>query len=144
MDEDEPMVHTVAGGAGTAGGDDRTRLGEPTAGDDLRSLGAAAGAADILIFRRVSPNGHVHLGGWGRGTGWAGIVDVDDVSDPVFEQAVRTGEIIRHHGASARTPDGVPVSASIGCATMRPGNTVEETFHEADSAMYADKAERRP
>jgi len=40
----------------------------------VRSLGAD----DLLLFRRVSTGRLVHLGGCGRGEGWAGIVEIGD------------------------------------------------------------------
>ncbi len=40
----------------------------------MRSLGAD----DLLLFRRVSTGRLVHLGGCGRGEGWAGIVEIGD------------------------------------------------------------------
>ncbi len=43
------------------------------------------GAEDLLLFRRVAADRLVHLGGCGRGEGWAGIVEVTSmgwVTDP--------------------------------------------------------------
>ena len=37
---------------------------------------ASIGAADVFVLRRVTGQRFVHLGGSGRGEGWAGIVEV--------------------------------------------------------------------
>lgn len=37
---------------------------------------AAAGAADMFVFRRITADRFVHVGGVGRGEGWAGNVDL--------------------------------------------------------------------
>src|SRR4029077_13015618 len=39
-------------------------------------LAASVGATDIVVLRRVTGQRFVHLGGAGRGEGWAGIVEV--------------------------------------------------------------------
>lgn len=100
--------------------------------DEVTRLTHEAGARDVLVFRRISAHAHAHLGGAGRGKGWAGIVEVDDASDPVFEEAVRTGVITRHDGGSARivgpyyaaTAAIVPVNADVavvwGCPSGSP------------------------
>lgn len=52
-----------------------------------KSMSAQAedlGVIDALLFRRVSPVSWAHLGGFGRGRGWAGIVDVDDADEPML------------------------------------------------------------
>ena len=37
---------------------------------------AAAGAEDLFVLRRVGGDRFAHLGGAGRGAGWAGIVEI--------------------------------------------------------------------
>lgn len=71
--------------------------GEPTWGyesalDGNPRLAAAAselGVVDALLFRRVSPTTWAHLGGLGRGRGWAGIIDVDEGDDPLTARIPR-------------------------------------------------------
>ncbi|HEU6443736.1 MAG TPA: diguanylate cyclase [Gaiellaceae bacterium] len=41
----------------------------------------AAHASDLFVFRRVAEQRFAHVGGFGRGAGWAGINEVDD-DDP--------------------------------------------------------------
>jgi diguanylate cyclase (GGDEF)-like protein len=43
---------------------------------DLEKLCAEAGVEDALVFRRISTTTWAHLGGLGRGRGWAGVVEV--------------------------------------------------------------------
>jgi hypothetical protein len=43
------------------------------------------GVQDGLLFRRLSRTSWAHLGGFGRGRGWAGIVQVDARCDPLVE-----------------------------------------------------------
>lgn len=38
---------------------------------------ASVGARDLFVLRRVSGNRFVHFGGSGRGSGWAGLIEVD-------------------------------------------------------------------
>jgi diguanylate cyclase (GGDEF)-like protein len=38
----------------------------------------AAGAADLFVLRRVADGRFAHLGGAGRGAGWAGIVEISE------------------------------------------------------------------
>lgn len=50
------------------------------------------GVVDAFVFRRVSATRWAHLGGLGRGRGWAGLVDVEDGSEPLL------GDVPRHTG----------------------------------------------
>jgi diguanylate cyclase (GGDEF)-like protein len=51
-------------------------LPQPWSSATVEEVAAAAGADDLLVFRRVAAGGFAHLGGSGRGAGWAGIVEV--------------------------------------------------------------------
>lgn len=42
------------------------------------------GVVDALLFRRLSASRWAHLGGFGRGRGWAGLVDVDIAEEPLM------------------------------------------------------------
>ncbi len=44
------------------------------------------GVVDALLFRRLSATSWAHLGGLGRGRGWAGIVTLTDVEEPWLSQ----------------------------------------------------------
>src|SRR5262249_12024682 len=52
-------------------------------------------APDVFVLRRVSPGRFVHLGGEGRGEGWAGIVEASLEDDVAVEQALRTVQPVR-------------------------------------------------
>jgi diguanylate cyclase (GGDEF)-like protein len=57
-------------------------------------VAAAAGADDLLVFRRVGEGGFAHLGGSGRGAGWAGIVEVGVDDDGPLLAAILDGETV--------------------------------------------------
>jgi diguanylate cyclase (GGDEF)-like protein len=59
---------------------DGVALSEPVA-----DVAARLGVRDGLVFRRLSRTSWAHLGGIGRGKGWAGIVEVDAQCDPLLE-----------------------------------------------------------
>ncbi len=52
---------------------------------------------DSFVLRRIGPDRWAHLGGSGRGEGWAGIVEVDEVTTPVIVRAAEIGvERVQH------------------------------------------------
>ncbi len=81
-------------------------------------LAARLGVRDGLVFRRVTHTSWAHLGGFGRGRGWAGVVEVDASCDPLVELVPATpGELTRSatcrpRGCSAPTT----ASAAPSCA----------------------------
>jgi len=50
----------------------------------VHDLATRLGIVDALLFRRLSASTWAHLGGFGRGRGWAGVVDVTDAHDPLL------------------------------------------------------------
>lgn len=60
-----------------------SQLPEAAADQAVSDVAAALGAADLFVFRRVSDGRFVHVGGVGRGKGWAGVVELalDEESD---------------------------------------------------------------
>jgi hypothetical protein len=61
---------------------------------------ASIGAADVFVLRRVSGQRFVHLGGSGRGEGWAGIVEVAIDDEKPLAEALQTGKPVSlDHGA---------------------------------------------
>jgi hypothetical protein len=52
-------------------------------------------ADDVFVLRRVGPGRFVHLGGKGRGEGWAGIVEANVQEDAAVAEALRTGKPVR-------------------------------------------------
>jgi hypothetical protein len=65
-----------------------------------RAAAASVGAGDVFVLRRVSTSRFVHLGGVGRGEGWAGIVEVALEEEADLRQALASDEIVRldHNG----------------------------------------------
>jgi hypothetical protein len=63
------------------------------------ALAASVGATDVFVLRRVTGQRFVHLGGAGRGEGWAGIVEVTLEDEAPLSEALRTGNPVRiEHG----------------------------------------------
>ena len=52
-------------------------------------------APDVFVLRRVSPGRFVHLGGSGRGEGWAGIVEASLEDDASFAEALKSEQPVR-------------------------------------------------
>jgi hypothetical protein len=52
-------------------------------------------ADDVFVLRRVAPGRFVHLGGKGRGEGWAGIVEASVDEDAAVAQALQTEKPVR-------------------------------------------------
>ena len=63
-------------------------------------LAASIGATDVFVLRRVTGQRFVHLGGAGRGEGWAGIVEVTLEDEAPLSEALRNGKPVRleHRG----------------------------------------------
>jgi diguanylate cyclase (GGDEF)-like protein len=58
---------------------------------ELSELASALGAEDLFVFRRVSPTVFSHLGGAGRGAGWAGNIELDSRDEHHLRAALRSG-----------------------------------------------------
>jgi len=73
---------------------DDTTVSAPWSTATAEELAAAAGADDLLVFRRVTEGRFAHLGGAGRGVGWAGIVEVGVEEEEPLLAAVLGGETV--------------------------------------------------
>ena len=62
---------------------------------DARVAAVTAGAPDVFVLRRVTAGRFVHLGGAGRGEGWAGIVEVSLDGEADLDRAIASDEIVR-------------------------------------------------
>lgn len=58
---------------------------------DLDRRLTAAGLVDVLVFKRIVDGRYAHIGGRGRGEGWAGIVEVDLAGEPQVAKLLRRG-----------------------------------------------------
>jgi diguanylate cyclase (GGDEF)-like protein len=61
----------------------------------LAELADALGAEDMFIFRRISPEVFSHLGGVGRGEGWAGNIELRSREERHFMAALGSGQAHR-------------------------------------------------
>jgi diguanylate cyclase (GGDEF)-like protein len=96
---------------------------DPAGAGAARVLAEQLGVIDALLFRRVGPGIWAHLGGLGRGRGWAGLVDVDEAADPlVCRIPAGVGEVRRVHFAEPTRVLG-PYYA-IAAAVVRISNDV--------------------
>jgi diguanylate cyclase (GGDEF)-like protein len=57
-------------------------------------IAAAANAADLFVFRRVSERRFAHVGGAGRGAGWAGIVEITVEDEPLVAAALTELDVV--------------------------------------------------
>jgi diguanylate cyclase (GGDEF)-like protein len=67
----------------------------------LEEVAAAAGAVDMFLFRRIDPGRFAHIGGVGRGVGWAGIVEVGVADEPFVAEALTTNTVVRRYVGEA-------------------------------------------
>jgi diguanylate cyclase (GGDEF)-like protein len=56
-------------------------------------IAQAAGAADLFVFRRIAEDRFAHLGGVGRGAGWAGILEIGVEDEPLVRGALADGSV---------------------------------------------------
>ena len=59
----------------------------------LAGAASSVGAADVFVFRRVTAERFVHVGGLGRGESWAGNVDLILAEDVHAREAVASGNV---------------------------------------------------
>ena len=59
----------------------------------LARAASSVGAADVFVFRRVTAERFVHVGGLGRGESWAGNVDLILAEDAHAREAVASGSV---------------------------------------------------
>src|SRR6476620_1834500 len=62
---------------------------------------ASVGAADLFVLRRITGNRFVHFGGSGRGSGWAGLIEVATSEEASLREALSTRRP-RREGARVR------------------------------------------
>jgi hypothetical protein len=101
---------------------------------------------DVFVLRRVSPGRFVHLGGSGRGEGWAGIVEASLEDDASIAEALKSEQPVRieRHTADrifgpyyARSAAIVPVSHDAVVVFGSP----QDPIGAADSTLVAAAAE---
>jgi hypothetical protein len=108
-------------------------------------------APDVFVLRRVSAGRFVHLGGSGRGEGWAGIVEASLEDDASFAEALKSEQPVRieREGADrifgpyyARSAAIVPVShdavvvfGSAGAPIVADDGALVAAAAEANDAL---------
>ena len=60
--------------------------------NELTEIAREIGARDLFVFRRVADRLYSHLGGVGRGAGWAGNIELDSREEHHIGTALRRGE----------------------------------------------------
>ncbi len=117
-------------------------MSETTAATETARAAARYEVVDALHFRRLSPTRWAHLGGFGRGTGWAGLVDLDTEEEPLLAQMpARPGGVHRFEheapagvlglyyavsGAVVRVSRDVAVVVANPTGCLTPGTTEDE------------------
>src|SRR5439155_13127426 len=103
-------------------------------------------APDVFVLRRVSPGRFVHLGGRGRGEGWAGIVEASLEDDASIAEALKSEQPVRIERDTAdrifgpyyaRSAAIVPVSHDAVVVFGSP----HESIGAADDTLVAAAAE---
>ena len=103
-------------------------------------------APDVFVLRRVTTGRFVHLGGSGRGEGWAGIVEASVEEDASFAQALKSERPVRIDRAVpdrifgpyyARSAAIVPVSHDAVVVFGKPDGSIAAD----DGALVAAAAE---
>jgi hypothetical protein len=121
--------------------------------DTSRADAAAAsvGAADLFVLRRVSGNRFVHFGGAGRGSGWAGLVEVTSDDEASLRETLQSRRPVRlDHGGKdlvfgpyyARAAAFVPVTNDVVVVFGADGTALEDPSDDAlqSAAMLAADA----
>jgi hypothetical protein len=96
---------------------------------------ASVGARDLFVLRRVSGNRFVHFGGSGRGSGWAGLIEVDADEVTSLRDALAARYPVRDVGGGTRLVFG-PYYAQAS-AFVPVDNDVVVVFGGEDGAVAA-------
>jgi diguanylate cyclase (GGDEF)-like protein len=97
---------------------------------DLTGLCERSGVVDAFVFRRISSTTWAHLGGLGRGRGWAGVVEVG-ADEPMLAGA--PGEVrVVAHGTPAHV---IGPYYATGAAAVRLTNDVLVVLGNPDAAL---------
>lgn len=100
----------------------------------IEGIAAAAGAADLFLFRKIGDTRFAHIGGVGRGEGWAGIVEVGLADDQFVAAALEAGGVTRHAQNEAWHVFGPYYARSVAVV-----NVSQDVF-----AVFGTLSERRP
>lgn len=107
------------------------------------SAAASVGATDLFVLRRVSGARFVHFGGAGRGSGWAGLVEVSSDDEASLRETLQSRRPVRlDHGGKelvfgpyyARAAAFVPVTNDVVVVFGSDGTALEDP---TDDALHA-------
>ncbi len=101
----------------------------------MDAAAASVGARDLFVLRRVSGNRFVHFGGSGRGSGWAGLIEVDADEVTSLRDALAARYPVRDAGGGTRLVFG-PYYAQAS-AFVPVDNDVVVVFGGEDGAVAA-------
>jgi len=96
-------------------------------------------APDVFVLRRVSPGRFVHLGGTGRGEGWAGIVEATLEDDAAVAVALKTERPVRVERPGRERIFGPYYAQSAAIVPVTHDAVV--VFGSPDGAIGADDGE---
>src|SRR3954447_18437742 len=96
-------------------------------------------AKDVFVLRRVSPGRFVHLGGSGRGEGWAGIVKSTLDEDRAISEALKSVRPVRIDRPSPERIFGPSSARAAGIVPVSQDAVV--VFGSTDGAILADDRE---
>ncbi|MFL5870319.1 MAG: HD domain-containing phosphohydrolase [Solirubrobacterales bacterium] len=82
----------VLGGQTEAGGCSPSEVEDRQRRETLQAVADDIGAEDVFVFRKVAPDTYSHLGGLGRGEGWAGNIELHR-GDPRLLPGPAPGEV---------------------------------------------------
>jgi diguanylate cyclase (GGDEF)-like protein len=73
----------------------------PWSAPSIAEVAEAAGADDLFLFRRIGPDRFAHVDGCGRGSGWAGIVEIGLGDEPRLRAALSANRMLRWESEAA-------------------------------------------
>jgi diguanylate cyclase (GGDEF)-like protein len=111
---------------------------------ELSPLAADIGAEDLFVFRKVSGGVYSHLGGVGRGAGWAGNIELDSSQESHLHAAIasrqpklialeRTGRIVGPYYARSA----LIVPCDDDCLVVFGSSTASMATADTDAAVKA-------
>jgi diguanylate cyclase (GGDEF)-like protein len=104
----------------------------------LALVAEEVGAADVFVFRRLAGGRFAHLGGAGRGEGWAGIVEVDPNDDTIVREALDRNAPVGHSTSEVRWVFG-PYYAASAVAVPVSADTVVVFGHSRHALPLRDE-----
>jgi diguanylate cyclase (GGDEF)-like protein len=97
-------------------------------------IAESAHASDLFVFRRVGERRFAHIGGVGRGAGWAGIIEVGPADEPLVDAVFDTSHpVVRRSETEPWHVIGPYYSRTIAAVRVSPDVFV--VFGSSDDEM---------